>query len=168
MMLGPRARRVALTVHVLVSVGWFGAVGAFLAIALVGATSSDPFTVRSAYLALDPLGTFVIIPFALASLATGILQGLGTHWGLVRHYWVAIKLWLSVFATAVLLLHTRLIETMSLAARHGLIPSTLEGTRTQLVVATAGGAIVLVVITALSVLKPRGRTRIGLRATRTT
>jgi hypothetical protein len=166
MMFTPRARQLALTVHVMVSVGWFGAVCAFLAIAVLGATNSDPLVVRGAYLALEPVGMLVIVLFALASLATGILQGLGTHWGLLRHYWVAIKLWLTVFATAVLLIHTRLIGTMAAAAHNGQIPATLDGTRTQLVVATLGGAIVLTVIIGLSILKPRGLTRRGLHQTR--
>lgn len=79
---------------------------------------------------------------------------------------MTIKLWLTVFATAVLLIHTRLIGTMAAAAHNGQIPATLDGTRTQLVVATLGGAIVLTVIIGLSILKPRGLTRRGLRQPR--
>ena len=46
---------------------------------------------------------FVIVPLAIASLLTGVVQALATPWGLFRHYWVVIKLFLTVFATLVLL-----------------------------------------------------------------
>jgi hypothetical protein len=42
MRMGPAARKVVLTAHVSASVGWFGAVLAFLALAAVGLRSDDP------------------------------------------------------------------------------------------------------------------------------
>ena len=47
----PQLRRLMLTVHVSTSLGWVGALAAFLALAVAGAASSDPQTVRSAYVA---------------------------------------------------------------------------------------------------------------------
>ena len=41
---------------------------------------------RGAYLAMDLIGWFVIVPLSLASLLTGLVQALGTTWGLFRHY----------------------------------------------------------------------------------
>ena len=46
---------------------------------------------------------------AFASLLTGLIQSLGTPWGLFRHYRVVVKLLLTVFATAVLLVKMELI-----------------------------------------------------------
>lgn len=40
----------------------------------------------------------------MISFASGLLQSLGTPWGLFRHYWVIVKLSISVLATTVLLL----------------------------------------------------------------
>ena len=48
MALTPRLRKLALTTHVTASVGWLGAVVAFLALSLTGLTSHDPQTVRGA------------------------------------------------------------------------------------------------------------------------
>jgi hypothetical protein len=100
-------RKLGLTAHVVVSVGRLGAVAGFLALAIVGLSSWDAQRVRAAYLALEPLTWIVVVPFCLASLLTGIVQSLGTKWGLFRHYWVLLKLLVTVLATIVLLLHTQ-------------------------------------------------------------
>src|SRR5829696_3094775 len=98
----PSLRKLALTAHVAASVGWLGAVAAFLALAIVGLSSDDPQTVRGAYLVMEPAAKMILVPLAVASLATGLVQGLLTPWGMVRHYWVVFKLVITVFATAVL------------------------------------------------------------------
>ena len=94
----PRLRKFALTAHVVSSVGWLGAVAAFLALAVAGLTSRDAQVVRAAYLAMDLIARLVIVPAALASLLTGFVQSLGTPWGLFRHYWVLAKLLITVLA----------------------------------------------------------------------
>src|SRR5215218_10297106 len=103
MAMTPRLRKLALTVHVTSSVGWFGAVVAFLALAVVDLTSQDAQTARGAYLVMEPAAWLGLVPLALASLITGIIQSLGTTWGLFRHYWVLFKLLLNLLATTVLL-----------------------------------------------------------------
>lgn len=88
MTMPPALRRFALVTHVSASVGWLGAVVAFLALAVIGVTSRDPQRAQSAYLMMEPIGWYVIVPFNLASLVTGLISSLGTTWGLFRHYWV--------------------------------------------------------------------------------
>ena len=51
--------------------------------------------VRAAYPAMELAARFVIVPLAFASLLTGVIQSLGTPWGLFRHYWVLVKLLLT-------------------------------------------------------------------------
>ncbi|MFE3559240.1 hypothetical protein ACFXKW_30930 [Streptomyces sp. NPDC059193] len=85
-LLPPRLRKLTLTLHVTASVGWLGAVAAFLALAVAGLTSGASQTVRGAYLAMDVIGWYVIVPFSVASLLTGVVQSFGTVWGLLRHY----------------------------------------------------------------------------------
>ena len=46
-------RKLALTAHVTSSVGWFGAVAAFLALAIAGVTSHNGQTVRAVYLSME-------------------------------------------------------------------------------------------------------------------
>lgn len=81
MKLSPTWRKIALSAHVTSSVGWFGAVVAFLALALIGLRESAGVgLIRSAYISMEAVGWFVIVPFSLASLATGLIQSLGTQW----------------------------------------------------------------------------------------
>ena len=49
----PRLRKFALTMHVTSSVGWLGAVAAFLALSIAGLTSGNDETMRAAYLAMQ-------------------------------------------------------------------------------------------------------------------
>ena len=120
MTMTPRLRKFALTAHVTTTVGWLGAVVVFLALAVVGLTSQDAQTVRGAYLVMEPTAWFVIVPLAFASLLTGLVQSLGTTWGLFRHYWILFKLLISVVATIVLLIY---METFSFMAGVAADPS---------------------------------------------
>ncbi len=153
-----------LTAHVVLSVGWLGAVAVFLALAVAGLTSQDTQMVPGAYLAMELATRFVIVPLALASLLTGLVQALGTRWGLFRHYWVLVKFLLTVFATIVLLLQVEPISYIAgVAAETTLSSADLRELRSSLVVHAGGGLIVLLATTILSVYKPRGATRYGRR-----
>ncbi|MEO8180450.1 MAG: hypothetical protein ABI895_16555 [Deltaproteobacteria bacterium] len=114
--MSPALRKLGLTAHITASVGWFGAVAGFLALATAGLTSQELQTVRAAYLAMDLTTRFVIVPASFAALLTGVVQSLGTPWGLFRYYWVLVKLVITVIATAILLLHTRPIAYMAAVA----------------------------------------------------
>src|SRR3989304_3981275 len=103
MTMTPGLRKLALTVHLTFSVGWIGAVVAYLALGVSAVTSRDAQTGRAAWTAMELIGGFVIVPLALASLCTGLLMALGTSWGLFRHYWVLISFVLTVFSILVLL-----------------------------------------------------------------
>jgi hypothetical protein len=162
--MSPRVRKIALSAHVTFSVGWIGAVAVFLVLALAGLNGEDFETVRAAYVSMELTGWFVIVPLALASLLTGLVQSLGTAWGLFRHYWVLVKFVITVLATVVLLVHMRPIGHMADAVRRAtLADGELGGLRIQLV-ADAGAALaVLLVAVVLSVFKPQGTTRYGRR-----
>ena len=164
MILAPRLRRLALTAHVGSSVGGLGAVGCFRALAVTGLTSRDAQTVRAAYLAMDVTARFVIVPLAIAALVTGLVQSLGTPWGLFRHYWVLIKFLVTIVAAVVLLQQLEPISYLAeVAAETSLTSADLRQARTSLVVHAGVGLLVLLVPTTLSVYKPRGLTRYGRR-----
>jgi hypothetical protein len=106
----------------------------------------------------------LIVPASAATLATGIIQAVGTPWGLVRHYWVFAKLFLTVLATAVLLIHTAPIGELAQRAAAGtLLEAAARSSRVQLVADAGGALLVLLLATVLSVYKPRGMTRYGWR-----
>ncbi|MGI9077437.1 MAG: hypothetical protein ACR2G6_08915 [Gemmatimonadaceae bacterium] len=158
----PGVRKFALTAHVTSSVGWLGAVAGFLALAVAGLTSQDAQMVRAAYLAMELTSWFVIVPLSLASPLTGLVQSLGTTWGLFRHYWVVAKLLMTIPASIVLLLHMQPISRIADVAAETTLSSTdLGGLRIRLVANAGAALLVLLVATTLSVYKPKGRTPYG-------
>lgn len=114
--MNPTVRRFALTSHVTVSVGWIGAVTVFLALAGLGLTSEDPFTVRGVYLVMEHAAWLTLVPMAFATLVTGLVMSLGTSWGLFRLYWVVFELVITVFATTVLLVYMQTFRHMAAVA----------------------------------------------------
>lgn len=157
-------RKLALIAHITSSIGWFGAVAGFLALAVAGLTSQDAQVARAAYLAMELITRFVIVPLAFAALITGVVSSLGTKWGLFQYYWVLVKLLITILSTIVLLAHTRPISLLAgVAAETTLFSADLLRPRIQMVVASGATLVVLLVLTALSVYKPRGLTPYGWR-----
>jgi hypothetical protein len=165
MTMPPRLRKLVLTAHVATSVGWLGAVAGFLALAVAGRTSQHAQTVRGSILAMEPMGWFVLVPLSLASLLTGLVQSLGSTWGLFRHHWVMAKLLINVFASFVLLLYMRTLDDLSgIAADPTTSAEDLRVLRDPSPVLHAGLALLLLLVaTTLAVYKPRGMTRYGQR-----
>src|SRR5262245_1985900 len=109
MTMTPSLRKLALTMHVTSSVGLLGSIAAFIALSIAGLNSQDDQSIRASYLAMDLVARFIIVPLAFASLLTGLIQSLGTPWGLFRHYWVLAKLLITAFATTILLIKLKMI-----------------------------------------------------------
>lgn len=140
MTMRPGLRKAALTVHIACSVGWLGAIAAFLAVAVAAPPAW-------AHEAMQLIVRTAIVPAAFASLASGLLSSLGTRWGLLRHYWVIFKLALNLFATVALLLYAQ---------------STEHGGASDIVHAVAA-ALLLIAAIVLAVYKPAGTTAYGRR-----
>jgi hypothetical protein len=162
MIMPPRLRKFALTAHVTSSVGWLGAVAAFLALAVVGLTSQDAQTVRGAYLVMEPAARLALVPLAFASLLTGLVMSLGTAWGLFRHYWVLFKLLINVFATIILLIYMGTFRYMAGVAADPSADLALVRNASPMTHAMLA-LLVLLVATVLAVYKPRGVTPYGRR-----
>lgn len=159
-MMSPGIRKLMLTVHVASSVGWLGAIAAYIALNVPALASDDEQTVRAAYLMMDVVMRYTILPLAAASLATGIVQALGTPWGLFRHYWVTISLALTTFAFVILVLHLPAVEEMATIAGDPHADVTHLGGD---LFHSIGGLVVLLVPLALNIYKPQGLTRYGWR-----
>lgn len=158
------ARKAALTVHVTTSVGWLGAVVGFLVVAVVAVRSRDAALVRACYLTVDLLARFAVVPFAVASVLSGLVSSWVSPWGLIRHWWVLVKLVVTLAATGVLLLQVAPISALAVAAGNPSFPvRSLQAGGVALVVHAAGGLLVLLAVTVLAVYKPRGVTRYGVR-----
>jgi len=162
--LSPPLRKLALTVHLTSSVGWIGAVVAYLALGVAAVTSADTQTIRAAWTAMELTGWWVIVPLAIAALLTGLVMSLGTRWGLFRHYWVLISLGLTALCTFVLLVHMPTVSAMASVAR------TADGAELRALGGDlfhpGAGLVLLLVITGLNVFKPAGLTPYGWRKQR--
>ncbi|MBA2759562.1 MAG: DUF2269 domain-containing protein [Chloroflexia bacterium] len=163
MTMTPRLRKFALAVHVTTSVGWIGAIAAYIALDVVAATGQDAQTLRAAYLAMEMIAWYVIVPLAFAALLTGLVMSLGTTWGLFRHYWVLISLLLTIVATVVLLVETQTISSLADIAANPVTSGDRLSALGSTLVHSVGGTVVLLVILVLNVYKPRGMTRYGWR-----
>jgi hypothetical protein len=166
MTMTPRVRKLALSLHVILSVGWIGAVAAYITLDVAAVTSPDADTLRAAYLAMEVTSRRAIVPLAVSSLLTGLVMSLGTKWGLFRHYWVLISLILTVLATLVLLVEIRTISHLANVAADSTTSSedlrSLGGTLPH----SVGGMFVLLVISVLNMYKPQGITPYGWRKQR--
>lgn len=156
-----RVRKFVLTTHITVSVGWVGAVGAYLALVVTAWTTQEVLAVRAAWLGMEVIGWYILVPLAIASLLTGLVMALGTRWGVFRHYWVLFSFLLTLLATAVLISH---MPTVSFYANLAATADTASRTGLRGELLHAGvGLLVLLVITGLNVYKPRGLTPYGQR-----
>lgn len=156
-------RRFTYTAHVTSSVGWIGAVAVFLALAAVALTSRDETTVRGAYLVMAPAAWLVLVPLAHVSLVSGIVLSLGTAWGLVRHYWVVLKLAITVFCTVILLIYMGTFRKMAGLAADPVVSVDAVRNASPLIHASLA-LVLLLVATVLGVYKPLGTTRYGQRS----
>ena len=156
-------RKLTLTVHITASVGWIGAVVAYLVLVITAMNQQDIQTLRSVWLAMMWIGYYAIVPMGLAALITGLIMALGTKWGLFQHYWVLLSLVLTVFATIILLQH---MPTVHFFADIAAIASSAdegklrEGLGGELLHAGVG-LLVLLVVQTLNIYKPRGLTPYG-------
>ena len=162
MSLPAAVRKLMLTAHIVASVGWLGAVVVFVALSCIALASDDEQTVRGVYLVMEPAAWFVLLPLAVASLVTGLMQSLGTEWGLFRHYWVVFKLGINVASTFFLLMYMATFEAMADAA--GDSTADLEAVRSLSPLLHGAAALVLLsTASVLAVYKPRGRTPLARR-----
>ncbi|MHA7284516.1 DUF2269 domain-containing protein [Arthrobacter sp. TMS2-4] len=160
----PRVRKAALVLHIGSSVGWLGAVITFLALAITAAATADENLTRALYISMDVIGRTALVPLSVATLVTGIIQSLGTQWGLIRHYWVIVKLVITLISTVILVLY---IQTLTALAEAALDPATGIGPGEVLpnlspVLHATAALLVLTAALGLSIYKPRGLTGFGL------
>lgn len=153
-------RKPLLLLHITAAALWFGVDIALGTLAMTAVLTDDP---RVAGTALQALPLFAIWPMfgaSLVTLVTGVLLGLGSKYGLVKYWWVAIKL------TANLLMSTLIV----LSLRPGVDDAAELGRR--MVAGDLGATVpsdllypvfvapsLLLLSFALSVLKPKARLR---------
>ena len=160
-----RLSKFVLTTHITFSVGWLGAVAVFIALAITGLTTGNNQLSRSSLLAMDLSAWFVIVPFCLTSLLTGVVQAFGTKWGLFKYYWIVVKLFLTIAMTILLLLHMQPISYLAgVAADPSFSNSQYAGQLIDIIVKAGAAILVLIAITTISIYKPWGKIQLTQRS----
>ena len=155
-------RRLTLVLHVAVSVGWLGMDAVLLVLGATAALTGDPELTKACYLAMDAAGGVMLIPVSLLTLVTGLVAGLGTKWGLVRYWWVLVKLVLTLAAATASIFLLR--ANLAAAAAEARLPlADLGRHELDLVIPPTVALVLYTTMVVLSVLKPWGRTGWGRR-----
>lgn len=150
-------RKALLVLHIVASVALLGEVWGLVVLNLTATLADDPVLAESAYQLMSRLVFLGGIPLSLTSLATGIILAVRSPWGLVRYYWVFVKLLLNV---AVICVGMFLFTPEASAT--GVADGTLTPARQWEQVAVLSTQVVmLLTATTLAVFKPRKQT--GLR-----
>lgn len=165
-----RARKALLAAHVISSASWVGIGVVFVALSVVALATSEIHTAQVTYELME-LFDQTLLPWAnFAATLTGMGLGLTTKWGLIRYYWVATKLAISVgvLVMAFGFLHDAVVaaveQATNLAATGGTVAQ-IDGNAEVAFWGFTAGLFSLVAATLLSLYKPGGMTKRGRKAT---
>lgn len=93
-------RKIVLVLHLISGIGWMGLDIALLVLAVTALRTTDAEVVYSSYRAIAIAFPGPVLVLSFGMVLTGILLGWGTHWGLLRSWWVVIKLVISLIMLA--------------------------------------------------------------------
>lgn len=94
-----RLRKSVMVLHIISGIGWMGADVAIFLLLLTGLTTNDGETAAACYIAVGVFVPIAVPILSLSMLASGILLGWGTKWGLLRYWWVFVKLVIALTMT---------------------------------------------------------------------
>jgi hypothetical protein len=95
-------RRAVLATHIVSAGAWIG-IDVIVAVLVMTGWFASEVELRS--LAYRALAHFIVAPMlasGLVCLLTGVLLGLGTKWGVLRYWWVVVKLALNLVLCTVM------------------------------------------------------------------
>ena len=157
---GARTRKLLLLAHIVSAGAWIGLDVVMGTLALTGVLADSSQTRAVALQAIELFAVWPMATLALLTLTTGVLLGLGTKYGLVRYWWVLVKLVMNIVLALLVLLSLR-------GGVHELADRALRLQEGEVVAVPLGdmayppvvSTTALLVASVLSVFKPWGRTR---------
>ncbi len=162
MRLPRRVRRATVFVHVLVAIAWVGVDLVVGALSLTGLRTEDPRTMATAYTAIGMFAVPLMLALGLLTLATGVTLSLGTRYGLLRHWWVVVKLVANLVLTVLVVVALRPVlaeATAQAATVDPSLPGRLARVRVDLVFPPLVSTTTLLAAAWLGWYKPWGTTR---------
>ncbi len=164
--LSRKGRKALLLFHVLSSVSWIGVDLAMGVLAYRGLATDDPAELAVIYRALEMFCVPLLLTLGLLSLGSGIWLGLGTRFGLVRYWWVLVKLAISLVLLTLVLVALRptLLEGAAQATVvDASLPERLTDVSRNMLFPPVVSTTMLAFVTWLAVYKPWGVTPRGRR-----
>ena len=156
--LSPRMRKVVLVVHLAAAGAWLGLDLALGSLVLSALLSADDIGAGAAAASLAAIATWPLVVVGVVTLASGVVLGLGTRFGLVRYWWVLAKLAINVvLVTLVVVVLSPGVSRLGSTAREALASGApTEVTAGLLFPPIVSSTAVIVAIT-VAVFKPWGR-----------
>jgi hypothetical protein len=87
-----RSRQLLLVLHYVTSVGWLGVGFCQLTLNLITLSPSESLLRHHAHEIAHILDRWLLTPLALGAAVTGILLSWRSRWGLLRYWWIVVKL----------------------------------------------------------------------------
>lgn len=158
--LSTRTRKLVLLVHIAAAGAWLGLDLVLGSLIVTGLTSADATSAAASALSLAAFATWPLLAVGAVTLASGVLLGLGTKYGLVRYWWVLVKLIVNVvLVTLVVVLLWPGIAEAADSGRAALADDTAPAPRWTMVFPPIVSSTAVVVAMTLAVFKPWGRIR---------
>jgi uncharacterized membrane protein len=158
--LGPRTRRAVLVAHIASAGAWLGVDVAMAVLIVTAMTTHDVATQVFTLQALELVAIWPLLTCGVVCLLSGVALGLGSKWGVLRYWWVAVKLVLNLVLTGLVLvsLQFEVTEQADRARRLAAGEAVAFDLDNLIYPPTVSPTLLLVAIT-LSVVKPWGRIR---------
>ena len=161
---GPRLRKVLLLLHITAAGAWLGIDIVLGLLVLAAFTPGDDLGAAAALASIGHFATWPLAVVGLLCLASGLLLGLGSKYGLVRYWWVAIKLVLNVvLVTLVIAVLSPGVHELTAGARASLTDGRPLPVFTDLAFPPIVSTTAVLFAMTLSVFKPWGRLRRAAR-----
>ena len=158
--LGGRTRKAVLTVHIGSAGVWLGMDLTFAVLLCTAMLTDDRSTAATAYQAVEMVAIYPMLTAGVLTLITGVILGIGSKYGLIRYWWVAVKLAINLLFVFLIIFGLRpsVREVAESGRMLAIDPATVvpyQDLFGPLIVAP----ILLVTAMILSVFKPWGRIR---------
>jgi uncharacterized membrane protein len=101
--LGARTRKSVLLVHIASAGAWLGIDVVMAVLVFTALGTDDDRTKALSFRALELVAVWPLLTMGMLCLLTGILLGLGSRYGLLRYWWVAVKLALNLLLSGLVL-----------------------------------------------------------------
>jgi len=152
-----------MVMHLIIGIGWMGVDIALLVLLVTARTTDDAVRVASGFNAIRMIVPIAVPPLSLGVLATGLILGVGTRWGLIRYWWVLVKLLLSLIMTILVFVSlvpavNRIAVLATTTTSADAVRATLGALPTQLMFPPIVSFLMLGVAAVLSIFKPWNHT----------